>query len=443
MRNLSNLAVAVVLSCAALAAADEGARPPAPAAPRPTTAPTTRPAGPIGVIQGLIELKDEEIDYAEACFSLAAAFDPNMDANAHMARFEGMVSALRGQLTGPTHPRTALHVIANHLFRQQEFRSVPLDVPNPPRLLHETLAVKAGTAYTLSLLYAALGQRLGLGLEVVPAPRHALVRYDRHGIVLRADPLLGGKLYENAAFTRRFASVSGSHYLQPLTRRQVLGLALSQQAVWLGERGAAKAAAVCHQAAIHLLPESPEVHVAAGAFLRAVGQHANARKMLAKAIEGRERYPEAWMHRGLSLLAEKKVDEALLCMDRAVEYAPRLPATYLNRARALMAAGKRKQAVADYHRALKLDKNLFDAWFGAGTALWQMEDHAHALTCLDQAVRLQPKAALAHMIRAMVLDKLGRHDDAWTALRRAAELGIKPPEKLVRALRAKLEADEG
>lgn len=84
----------------------------------------------------------------------------------------------------------------------------------------------------------------------------------------------------------------------------------------------------------------------------------------------------------------------------------------------------------DYHGALLLLTSLIDDGIVyadvhnlLGLSLAMMNRPDEALSALDEALRLNPAYVEAHLNRAVLLNQLGREDEASTAMKQAAEFG--------------------
>jgi tetratricopeptide (TPR) repeat protein len=96
----------------------------------------------------------------------------------------------------------------------------------------------------------------------------------------------------------------------------------------------------------------------------------------------------------------------------------------------LLSLAKERFAVRDYHGAALLLTSLTqegpafaDAFNLLGLSLALVDRTADALTAFDQALRVNPRYVEAYLNRAVVLNQLGRENEAQTSMARAIELG--------------------
>jgi regulator of sirC expression with transglutaminase-like and TPR domain len=104
------------------------------------------------------------------------------------------VQRLVGNDTGADAPRDAL---AGELFERQGFRGDQSDYYDPRNsYLNEVIERRRGIPITLSIVYLAVGTRLGLPVAGVNAPGHFLVRCGSSIV----DPFDGGRVWPRAVF---------------------------------------------------------------------------------------------------------------------------------------------------------------------------------------------------------------------------------------------------
>jgi tetratricopeptide (TPR) repeat protein/DNA-binding winged helix-turn-helix (wHTH) protein len=95
----------------------------------------------------------------------------------------------------------------------------------------------------------------------------------------------------------------------------------------------------------------------------------------------------------------------------------------------LAAMGRRVEALTELGRALRLDPKRRRALERLGIVHWIAGQPELALAALDAAAAIEPRARPPHLARMLVLDQLGRFDEAmaarraWLALGDRAELG--------------------
>lgn len=107
---------------------------------------------------------------------------------------------------------------------------------------------------------------------------------------------------------------------------------------------------------------------------------------------------------------------------RAVALAPQSPDAAFALALFLLATSRPDEAVASLARARRLDPLRRDIIEHLGLAHWMAAEGEPALAALAEAVSIDPEARRPHFRRMLVLDQLGRHDEAMAERRIWLEL---------------------
>jgi tetratricopeptide (TPR) repeat protein len=83
-----------------------------------------------------------------------------------------------------------------------------------------------------------------------------------------------------------------------------------------------------------------------------------------------------------------------------------------------------EKAIAEYDEALRLDPKLAIAYNNRGGAYDNLGQHQRAIQDLDEALRLDPKLAEAYATRAAAYAVLRKYEEAERDVARAVELGL-------------------
>ena len=79
-------------------------------------------------------------------------------------------------------------------------------------------------------------------------------------------------------------------------------------------------------------------------------------------------------------------------------------------------------AVVEMKRAIATTPNSQEAWNNLGSLLWKKREYAEALACLDRALAFGTELDAAHHNKALVLESLGRFEEAEQEFERALDL---------------------
>lgn len=155
--------------------------------------------------------------------------------------------------------------------------------------------------------------------------------------------------------------------------------------------------------------------------LHQAGQHAQAEAVCRELLAREPAHPDALHVLGITLLAQKKAEEAVPVLARVAEGGNPSAEAHYNLASAYRAKGDPERAVASYRKALELAPARVEACIGAAGALGDLERYADAEAQLREAIARKADYAPAHYNLALVLVTLQRFDEAIASYRAALE----------------------
>jgi regulator of sirC expression with transglutaminase-like and TPR domain len=185
----------------------------------------------------LVDRADVRIDLARACLLVAEDAYPGLDVDTYLAELERLGERLRTRL--PVQARVEDKVVAlnRFLFEELGYSGNAENYYDPRNsYLNEVIDRRTGIPITLSVIYMALGRRIGLPLQGVSFPGHFLVRMKVRGGVLVLDPFVDGAPLTEEDLRERLqrvipAGATGGlsvaelpleQFLEPASNRQIL-----------------------------------------------------------------------------------------------------------------------------------------------------------------------------------------------------------------------------
>ncbi len=165
-------------------------------------------AVPLDAFAQLVAADDAHIDLAHACLMIAQDAYPTLEVERYLGDIERMAMRLRGRLpnTGGAEERVA--ALNQFLFEDLGFRGNTDEYYDPRNsYLNDVIDRKIGIPISLSVLYMAVGRRVGLPLEGVSFPGHFLVRLRLRIGVLVLDPFAAGAPLSEADLRERLQRV--------------------------------------------------------------------------------------------------------------------------------------------------------------------------------------------------------------------------------------------
>lgn len=147
---------------------------------------------------------EEEIDVAEGALVIAADEYPRLDVDRYLTRLDAMAEHARPHLPVDGNPRQAVDVLARYLFGELGFVGNRENYYDPRNsYLNDVLERKIGLPITLSIVYLAIGRRLGLPVFGVGLPGHFIVKWEDSRVRILFDPFNRGEILDEAGVEAR------------------------------------------------------------------------------------------------------------------------------------------------------------------------------------------------------------------------------------------------
>lgn len=102
---------------------------------------------------------------------------------------------------------------------------------------------------------------------------------------------------------------------------------------------------------------------------------------------------KAWQRLGLTLVGQKKLDEASAAFQRAIELDPSDVLIMQNLGQTLWLLGRRDEAISNYRRAVKTQPNFAIGWISLGQVLEETQRKAEAEECFQKALACRTSRA--------------------------------------------------
>lgn len=168
-----------------------------------------RPTGPSSPEFGRVLAGEPRPDLARVALEIAADFHPGLDVDAHLARIDELSDRVRIRAREGAPALRVLGQVNWVLYIEEGYAGNTDDYFDPRNsFLNEVLDRKTGIPISLSILYQAIGERLGVNLSPVNSPAHFLLRLDEDEPTF-IDPFHCGDLLDREACQRRIAELTG------------------------------------------------------------------------------------------------------------------------------------------------------------------------------------------------------------------------------------------
>ena len=196
-------------------------------------------------VRALLDLPETRIDLSKAKLTIDRMIDPRIDVAATLVQLDTMASQIRATLPAGASSRARVEAIRSFLYEGK--RPFQYDLQDPlggniqNKLLPTHLATRKGNCVSMPFLFIVLGQRLGLDLTASTAPEHVFVKFrDETGTWFNLETTSGagftsdGWIQKNMPMSAQ--ALANGIYMQPLTKKQTVGVMLGTLMEWYGQQ---------------------------------------------------------------------------------------------------------------------------------------------------------------------------------------------------------------
>lgn len=136
---------------------------------------------------------------------------PELDIEAHLAKIDHLADRARDRCRPGASPRAVLGQINWALFVEEGYSGNTEDYHDPRNsYLNEVIDRKTGIPISLSVLYLAIADRLGVALSGVNLPAHFMLRVDDDQGPVFIDAFHGGALLDQKGCERLLSKLTGN-----------------------------------------------------------------------------------------------------------------------------------------------------------------------------------------------------------------------------------------
>lgn len=283
-------------------------------------------------IRSFLSARDDALDYAEVSAVVAGSEFPELDILAACQRVDEIAERVRPRLSSRDPAKRKVALLAEFIHDELGIR---YNLENPPdgdnTYLHRIFETKLANCVGLTVLYLALGQRLGLPLYGVRAPIHVFVRYDDGKQRFNVETTQGGAIFTDTELADRLGATkqairSGAYMTSLRHREMVAAMLVNRVARMLAQRQFGLVIRDCTLAA-----------------------------------EFSKTDPNVFNNRGAALAEEGDLERAEADLARALGLDPQAPGTLSNLGAVMALKGDFKQAHAFVDQALSIDPSHAEA----------------------------------------------------------------------------------
>lgn len=417
------------------------------------------PADPLAALAPVVA--NENIDIGNTALIIAHALNPLVNIREYENRLNTLASEMKLATAAARTEKGRLDAMAEVVYDRWGFAnnvSLPADVFAS---FADVLDKRQWNCFSMSMLYIALGERIGLPFDLVSGRGHVFVRCS--GTSLYVETTQRGKVYESLDYLETylpFPCVKPEEYV-PVTKREAVAVLLTQTGGAVLALGKAELAHACFQYALQFDPNHAEAHAALGflyaqvgsidraiesfqiairydpklreaygglgAALHAKGDLAGAAQTLQEAVNLCDKQPEPLFNLGQVLYESGDLNGSIRAFHTYTALAPRDPDGFIRLAFPLEDSGRLDEALAAYRDALRINPQHADALVNSGAIFEKQSKWTEAEATYRQGLKASPRNPLAHSGLGRVFTKTEKLDQAARAFDRSLALDSTNP----------------
>ncbi len=152
---------------------------------------------------------DTPVNLGRIALEIGRDADPEIEIESYLDKIQDLADRAHGRYRPGAKIRDILGQINWVLFVEEKFRGNHEDYYDPRNsYLNAVLDRGLGIPISLSVLYSALAERLGLVLAGVDLPLHFMLRVDDEGQPLFVDPFHGGVVYDLSGCEQKLSEIA-------------------------------------------------------------------------------------------------------------------------------------------------------------------------------------------------------------------------------------------
>ena len=344
-------------------------------------------------IEAVLRLPPEQIDIGTAALIVSESWSDMVAGTKYQQQLNDIATEIRNRVRAKriVMGAAAIPVINEYLFDELKFK--PVDKATDPYdlFLHSVMDRRQGYCLSLSVLYLAVGERLGLPLYGVVVPGHFFVRYDDGRRRFNIETTHKGSNPPDDYYIKQFnVPATDTIYMTNLNKRQTLGCFFNNLGNVYKEINNADQAMASLQWAVYINPSLAESRINLGNIY----------------------------------MIKNKIDEAIAEYQAAVRINPDDSKAHNNLGNAYQKREWFNDAIGEYDTAIRLDPNFSDAYGNLGMVYTKLNRLDEAKQSLIQAITLESKNAVLYCLLG---DVYRQQDNCGQAIARYHQaMTIKP-----------------
>jgi len=378
-------------------------------------------------LEHILRLDEKDIDLATAVLIISEQWNENIYGRKYIAKLDDMALDIQRSLDAKNIPfnHKAIPEINRYLFDDLEFTSVD-KADNPDDLfLHTVIDNKRGYCLSLSVLYLALAERLGLPLYGVVVPGHFFVRYDDGEVQFNIETTSKGNFADDKHYIAKFKVPTENHnsiYMANLNKLQTLACFFNNLGNSYTKIGNIESAQLALERAVQINPSLAEARINLGNIYLQKDKTNDAVYEYRQALKINPADAVSHNNLGNAYFKKEWFNDAISEYETAIYLDPNFADAYTNLASTHCKKQMFNQAVFYLEEAINLEPENFAVFNRCGDVYYQMNNYHQAIRHYKKALDISPDSADAYYGLGLCYDKTGKTEDQIQAYKKALSL---------------------
>ena len=366
-------------------------------------------------VEQVLRLREDEVDLATAALIVSEHWSDMVYGRRYLARLDNMALEIRNRLRRQKLEADyrVIPVINEYLFNELGFRSIS-EASDPNSLfLHTVMDTKRGYCLSLSILYLAIAERIGLPMYGVVVPGHFFVRYDDGQKQFNIETTSNGGTATDEHYVKKFKVPKGNNhiYMKNLSKIQTLGCFFNNLGNSYSDIGDTESALLAFERAVAINPTLSESRANLGNIYLKKDGVAKAIREYRAALDINPHDAKTHNNLGNAYMQRDSQNYAVYEYMRSIELDPNFVDAYKNLAMVYTKQQRYGQAIAKLKVAISLEPKNAGCYSQLGDVYSQMGDQEQAIVQFNEALRIQPNLVEGHYGLATCYNKLGLVDE--------------------------------
>ena len=361
-------------------------------------------------------------DVLNAFLILAQEYYPDIDPPHVNAEIDKIVDEIRMQIDETKEPHQIVQIINKHFFEKSHIESTGL-ISESSLLPNRVLQEKKGHCLGLSLIYLTLARRLGFDVYAKIVPNHIFLSYNDGTHAFNIETTSAGATLPDENYSSYLPYPQerpASAYLRKLSDSELLGVLLTNLGTFLKPKDEALDA---QKKALKLFPELPSAHANIGLLYLGLGDNANAKKHLRRAMRLDATRWQIHKHFGYLYFSTADYEKAADSYLKAIGLLQR---SFTIRA-GVQGLPRNRDPLDLAKECLENEDTPFEQLFGIGVVAFQRGEYGLAVKLFQRALKLRPKDPNINSCQAILSFRMGDYESALKYSKIANEgLGYAP-----------------